>query len=110
MSSTSRWSATASVGVLLLLCVPAPIAAQVAAVAERGTPAVATIGSGTLAGVVQDEKGAPVAGALVSAVGATSSVAITDRGGKFEMRTLSPGPYLVRAHVSGFAGSRGQVV
>src|SRR6185295_1664181 len=33
-----------------------------------------------------------------------------DRVGRFEMRTLSPGPYLLRAHLSGFIASRGQLV
>ena len=37
-------------------------------------------------------------------------VAVTDRAGRFELRTLSPGPYLVRAHSSGFIASRAQIV
>ena len=57
---------------------------------------------GSIQGVVQDEQGAPVAGAIVSALGATTAFAVTDRGGRFELRTLSPGPYLVRAHLTGF--------
>ena len=61
-------------------------------------------------GVVRDERGAPISGAMVSALGTRTAVAVTDQGGRFEIRTLSPGPYLVRAHVSGFVGSRGQVV
>ena len=52
-------------------------------------------------------EGAPVAGAMVSALGATTAFAVTDRSGRFELRTLSPGPYLVRAHLSGFVASRG---
>ena len=32
------------------------------------------------------------------------------RAASFEMRTLSPGPYLLRAHLAGFVASRGQVV
>ena len=71
---------------------------------------VAAVAAGSIEGVVQDETGAPVAGALVSAVGATPKIAVTDRSGRFELRTLSPGPYLVRAHLSGFAVSRGQMV
>ena len=53
-------------------------------------------------GIVQDEKGVPVAGAMVSALGATTAFAVTDRIGRFEIRSLSPGPYLVRAHLTGF--------
>ena len=65
---------------------------------------------GSIHGIVQDERGAPVAGAMVSALGATTAFAVTDRSGRFELRTLSPGPYLVRAHLAGFVASRGQVV
>src|SRR4029453_312868 len=57
-----------------------------------------------------EERGAPVVGAMVSALGATTAFAVSDRSGRFEMRTLSPGPYLVRAHLSGYVASRGQVV
>ena len=47
---------------------------------------------------------------MVSALGATTAFAVSDRSGKFEIRSLSPGPYLVRAHLSGFVASRGQVI
>ncbi|HTK28893.1 MAG TPA: TonB-dependent receptor [Vicinamibacterales bacterium] len=86
-----------------------------AAVAQGGSlpPAVARMAAlapGAIQGVVQDEKGFPVAGAMVSALGATTAFAVTDRAGRFEMRTLSPGPYLVRAHLSGYVASHGQIV
>jgi hypothetical protein len=71
---------------------------------------LATLASGSISGVVQDERGAPIAGAMVSALGARTSIAVTDRAGRFEFRTLSPGPYLLRAHVRGFDASRGQLV
>src|SRR5438552_4343196 len=70
----------------------------------------ASLASGSIGGVVQDERGAPIPGAMVSALGAKTAIAVTDRSGRFELRTLSPGPYLVRAHVTGFVGSRGQIV
>ena len=71
---------------------------------------VASLATGSIQGMVQDEKGLPVAGAIVSALGATTAVALTDRTGRFELRTLSPGPYLVRAHLTGFVAPRGQIV
>ena len=71
---------------------------------------VASVASGSIQGIVRDEQGAPVSGAIVSALGATTAFATTDRGGKFELRTLSPGPYLVRAHLTGFVASRGQII
>ena len=47
---------------------------------------------------------------MVSAVGATPTVAITDREGRFTFETLSPGPYFVRVHLSGFVAPRAQMV
>ena len=49
-------------------------------------------------------------GAMVSAVGATPTVAVTDREGRFTFETLSPGPYFVRVHLSGCIAPRAQMV
>jgi len=70
---------------------------------------IAAVAVGSIEGVVQDERGAPVGGAAVSALGATTTYSFTDRNGRFVL-TLSPGPYLVRAHLPGFVASRGQMV
>jgi len=97
----------AAVGGLVLLC-QVPVAR-----AQSSPPSVtrvASVLSGSIGGVVQDEKGAPIAGAMVSVLGAKAATAVTDRGGRFEIRTLTPGRYLVRAHISGYVGSRGQIV
>lgn len=66
--------------------------------------------SGNIEGVVRDERGAPLAGAMVSALGSASAVAVTDRGGAFVLRALPAGPYMVRVHLSGFAPSRRQLI
>jgi hypothetical protein len=71
---------------------------------------VASLAPGSILGTVQDDRGLPVYGAIVSALGTTTAVAVTDRLGHFELRTLTPGPYLIRAHLSGYVASRGQVV
>jgi len=71
---------------------------------------VASLATGSIQGTVQDEKGLPVSGAVVSALGATTQVVVADRGGRFELRMLTPGPYLLRAHQSGFVAPRGQIV
>src|SRR5207344_887041 len=71
---------------------------------------IASIAAGSIQGTVLDEQGAPVAGAAVSALGATTAFAVSDRSGRFELRTLSPGPYLLRAHLTGFVASRAQVI
>src|SRR5262249_15179296 len=109
MRTASRVTALAVVGGLGLLCLSTTFAAQ-AGPEVRPVTHLASIASGSIQGIVQDERGRPVAGAMVSALGATSAFAVSDRGGRFELRTLSPGPYVVRAHLSGFVASRGQVV
>jgi hypothetical protein len=96
----------AAVGALVVLCVSVPVSAQTPQAIAR----VASLPAGTIEGVVQDDSGAAVAGAVVTATGSSTAFGITDRLGHFALRSLSPGPYLVRAHLSGFVAPRGQVV
>ncbi|OFV93390.1 MAG: hypothetical protein A3H95_04050 [Acidobacteria bacterium RIFCSPLOWO2_02_FULL_64_15] len=98
---------TAAVGGLMLLSVAAGAGAQGPSLSVRR---VAVLTSGSIAGIVQDEAGAAVSGALVSALGATSSSTLTDGSGRFELRTLPPGRYLVRAQSAGFVSPRGRLV
>jgi hypothetical protein len=109
MSTESRRTASAVVGGLVFLCLPVVPHAQ-DAVQLKPVTRVASIAAGSIQGTVQDEHGAPVVGATVSALGASTSFAVSDRSGRFEMRTLPPGPYLLRAHLTGFVASRGQVI
>jgi hypothetical protein len=107
MMTNSRLTATAAVGGLMVLCVSAGAGAQSA------TPSVhrvALVASGSIGGIVQDESGAAVAGAVVSALGRTSVSTMTDRTGRFELYTLPPGPYVLRARQAGFVASGGRVV
>jgi hypothetical protein len=71
---------------------------------------VAVALAGNIEGRVVDERGAPLTGAMVSALGSTSTFAMTDQTGWFVMRALPAGSYMVRAHMSGFAPSRRQMV
>jgi Carboxypeptidase regulatory-like domain/TonB dependent receptor len=105
MKETSRWIA-AAVGVLGVFCASTPASAQLVASSVR----VAALASGAIRGHVQDEAGLPVAGVLVSALGSATAIDVTDRTGRFELRSLPPGPYLVRARLSGFIAPRGQIV
>src|SRR5579871_5368595 len=108
----STISAIASGGGMLLLalvCTTASATAQMAAPLPPVTHLV-SLAPGSIQGIVHDEHGFPVPGAVVSALGATTAVAVTDRGGRFELRTLSPGPYLLRAHLAGYVAPRAQVV
>ena len=109
MRSTTSMTASSALGGLVLLCLPGIAGAQGAPQMQAVTH-IASVAPGSIHGSVLDEKGAPVVGAMVSALGTTTAFAVSDRGGRFELRTLSPGPYLVRAYLSGFVASRGQLV
>ena len=61
-----------------------------------------------LHGVVNDERGKPLSGAVVSALGVTTAFAVSDDEGRFVFRSLPPGPYLVRAHLRGYLLARGR--
>ncbi len=108
MRGTTRWIASAVIGTLGLLCTSVGVWAQGAGV--QPVSRLASLAPGSIQGTVQDEKGAPISGAMVSALGASTAFAVSDRGGRFELRTLSPGPYLVRAHLSGFTAPHGQII
>ena len=108
MRQTSSLIAAAA-GVLLTLCVPSSAGAQ-SSPSPVVTGALVSLAPGAIHGTVQDEVGAPISGAIVSALGASSSFAVTDRAGRFEIRSLPPGPYLVRAHLTGFVAPRAQIV
>jgi Carboxypeptidase regulatory-like domain/TonB dependent receptor len=61
---------------------------------------------GSITGVVSDDRGGPVAGAMVSALGtATMAKAMTDASGWFSIDALPIGDYTLQAHRTGFAGS-----
>jgi hypothetical protein len=73
-------------------------------------PIAAALVHGSLEGVVRDDRGSPVSGATVSAIGPTNAVAIADTQGRFNVRSLPPGPYLVRAHLVGYTPSPRQFI
>jgi Carboxypeptidase regulatory-like domain/TonB dependent receptor len=109
MTSLSKFVVSAAIGGVLL-CASPEARADDAALAEDLVGRFAAVGAGSIQGVVQDEHGAPVGGALVSALGATTAFTKADRMGRFEIPSLTPGPYLVRAHLPGFAAAHGQLV
>src|SRR4051812_47272469 len=55
---------------------------------------------GSILGVVQDDGGVPLAGVVVSALGATPTVAVTTGDGRLQFGALAPGPYLPRAQIA----------
>ncbi|MBI4266308.1 MAG: TonB-dependent receptor [Acidobacteria bacterium] len=71
---------------------------------------VASISQADLRGLVLDERGRPLANAVVSALGATTAFAVSDGDGRFVIRNLPFGPYLVRAHLQGYLPARGRII
>jgi len=66
---------------------------------------------GSLSGVVSDERGGPVRGAMVSAISPTAMAsAVSDQQGRYAIDALPAGEYVVRAHMAGFAASRREAV
>src|SRR5258708_37497108 len=61
---------------------------------------------GGIQGMVSDEGGAPLAGAFVSALGATPAMATTDARGRVVIQPLAAGEYVLRVHLAGFVSSR----
>ena len=76
----------------------------------QAVPTVSSVPQGEIRGIVEDDTGQPLAGVVVSAVGATALFATTDAKGKFVFRNLSLGPYLVRAHLQGYVPAKAQVI
>ncbi len=84
--------------------VPAPVSDS------RAVVRLATVSVGSIYGAVLDDAGTPVEGAVVSALGGATAFAVTDRAGQYSLSELPAGPYVVRAHRSGFAGTRSTLV
>ena len=57
-----------------------------------------------IGGTIKDDQGMAVEGALVTVIGATSSVAISDTGGHFSI-ALPPGEYQIRVHREGYTSN-----
>ena len=66
---------------------------------------------GRIVGAVTDPAGMPLDGAVISAFGPTGpEMALADADGRFMLRSLAPGAYLVQVHLPGFAASPRELV
>lgn len=62
---------------------------------------------GGIQGTVLDERGLPLSGAIVSALGGPlPGMAITDARGRFVIESLPAGEYMLRVHLTGFLSAR----
>jgi hypothetical protein len=66
--------------------------------------------AGVIEGRVLDAKQSPVAGAMVSVLGRTTAVATTDRDGRYALKDLPFGPYILSVHLHGYWQSHGRTV
>src|SRR5512144_2269391 len=104
MPGRTRPVTASLVGVLIAL------GSVAGAYAHSGATKPIETAPGAVYGVVTDDSGVPVVGAMVSAVGAVTGFAVSDENGRFEMARLAPGSYLVRAHRKGFTASNSRSV
>ena len=98
-----------TVALVCVVAVGAPAYAQLSARPQPVTR-IAALAQADLHGVVLDDRGQPVAGAVVSALGSVSAFAVSGRDGRFAFRNLHSGPYLVRAHLQGYLPARGRII
>ena len=70
----------------------------------------ANLPTGSIQGRVLDDRQVPVVGAMVSALGRATAVATTDNEGRFVLRDLPFGPYLLSAHQRGYRSLHGRTV
>lgn len=70
----------------------------------------ASLSSGWIEGLVTDDRNQPVSGAAVTAQGRDLLIIETDWVGRFELRGIPAGTYLLRVQGRGFAASRREFV
>ena len=74
--------------------------------AFTGVQQTARLSLGSIRGTVSDDRGGPLSGAMVSALGVTTAMAVTDARGRFAIDALPAGEYVVRVHLAGFISTR----
>ena len=102
----TRWLPAATLAAFALVAQAAY--AQTPVKAAR--PSRAAFPAGTIEGRILDDAHSPIAGAMVSVVGRTTAAATTDRYGRYTLRDLPFGPYILSVHSRGFFKSRGRTV
>jgi hypothetical protein len=104
MGRITRVLSAAGFLVILTGAVSSSVHAQQRASAPEFRRVSAIVG-GSINGIVSDDRGGPLSGAMVSALGATTAMTVTDTHGRFSLQKLPAGDYTLRAHLAGFAAS-----
>lgn len=99
----TRWISAAVAAVVF--CAPSAYGQS-----TKGARPDAAFPSGSIEGRVLDDNLRPVAGAMVSVVGRTTAAATTDRDGRYALRELPFGPYVLSVHSRGYFKSRSRTV
>jgi len=110
MTGATSVLASAAVGSLLVVGTAAAQQSAPRASASSVVRLASSAAAGSISGLVRDERNLPVRNVVVSALGAVTTAAVTDSAGRYEFRALTPGPYLVRAHLAGYVAPRAQIV
>jgi hypothetical protein len=76
----------------------------------QATPHVSAAPQGEIRGVVENEKGERLPGAIVSALGSSTALAVADDEGRFVFRNLAPGTYLLRSYLQGYTAASGRTL
>lgn len=102
----TRWIPAAAIATFTL----GAAAAYAQAPAKDARANRSTFPAGSIEGRVLDDSKSPVVGAMVSVVGRTTAAAATDREGKYTLRELPYGPYILSVHSRGYFKSPGRTV
>ncbi|OFW06736.1 MAG: hypothetical protein A3I61_05920 [Acidobacteria bacterium RIFCSPLOWO2_02_FULL_68_18] len=107
----SQYITRCTLAAVMCAAAAAPVPAQTRArVHPAALASVTAAPQAVVHGIVRDDRGRPLAGAVVTALGATMSVAVSDEEGRFAFQNLPFGPYLVRAHLQGYLPPRARLV
>jgi len=102
----ARLSGLATTAAILGLTASAASAQSNALQLPRAVQQQAKLLLGGIQGTVVDDRGGPVAGAMVSALGATHAMATTDARGRFVIQPLPSGQYVLRINRAGYVSTR----
>lgn len=110
MPRLGGFTAAAVVGVATLSAATPAAHAQGVRVVPALERRAAHLSRGGISGIVIDDRGGPLPGAMVSVLGVTMATTVADDRGHFALDALPAGEYVLRAHMSGFAASPRQLV